>query len=89
MHVLNRLFFFIITLSHGIFAKLPQNMKSTTKLTYVFLEFFLSYSPHKFTLFTKMPLAFFFLSEMTFLLSQLHHLHVFTRLSLSSIHQPP
>ena len=47
-----------------IFAKLTQNSKSTTKLTHAFfLTFSLSYSSHKFRLFTKMSLIFFLIFE--------------------------
>ena len=64
------------------------------KLNYIlidvwfFWKFHLPYSSQKFRLFTKMPLIFFF-SKMAFLLSQPHHLQLFTRLPLPSIHQPP
>ena len=71
-----------------LFPKLTQNSKSNLKLTHVFFKKNLSYSSQKFILFTKIPLVFFF-SKMVFLLSQPHHLQVFTRLTLSSIHQPP
>ena len=77
-----------------LFAKLIQNSKSTTKLTktnqYFSWTFSLPYSSHKFRLFTKMSLIFiiFYFLKMTFLLFQPHHLQIFTRMSLSSIHQP-
>ena len=45
----------------GFFAKQTQNSKSTTKLTYIFLDIFLSYPPHKFRLFMKIPLNFYFI----------------------------
>lgn len=57
-------FFFFCLRKKCFFAKLTQNSKSNLKLTYVFFWIFrLPYSPHKFILFTKMPLVFFFLFE--------------------------
>ena len=69
-----------------IFAKLTQN--STRKLTYVFWDI-------SFVLFTLQVqiihenVIIIFFPKMTFLLSQPHHLQIFTRLPLPSIHQPP
>ena len=52
-------------LNLGIFANMTQNLKSNTKLTYVFFwNFDLPLSPLKFRLFTKMPSLFVFFLKM-------------------------
>ena len=68
---------------------MTQNSKSTTKLTYVFFYiYFVLFTPEV-QIIHENTIKLLFFSKMTFLLSQAHHLQVFTRLSLSWIYQPP
>ena len=75
----------------GFFCKINLKLKKVSHKTNLcfFLTFHLLYLPPQVQIILKNAINFFFLSKMTFLLSQPHHLQVFTRLSLPSIHQPP
>ena len=73
----------------SFFAKFTQNSKSNHKTNICFFRHFFALFTPRIQIIHENVIKIFFFSKMTFLLSQPHHLQVFTRFRLPSIHQPP